>query len=153
MSFSLLHFTFIYVLCKKYYTRFFFFLQIKPLYQEYQKILGSELWEPLNRFWAECYESCKLTSQKRAHIQMESRKRFQVKNLLKFHTNHFYGNLFFNYIQERILNSYRIRQSEESARINVKNSCIKTKTREVELKWKMIGQYLYGIRGPWAKFE
>lgn len=36
------------------------------------------LWEPLNRFWAESYEACKASSQKRAKYLLESRRKFQV---------------------------------------------------------------------------
>lgn len=58
----------------------FLLLQIKPLYSTYQKDLSNSLWEPLNTFWAECYESCKFSSQRRAKLQMESRRKFQVSH-------------------------------------------------------------------------
>lgn len=58
----------------------FLLLQIKPLYSTYQKDLSNSLWEPLNTFWAECYESCKFSSQRRAKLQMESRRKFQVSD-------------------------------------------------------------------------
>lgn len=40
--------------------------------------VSSMIWEQLNRFWAESYEACKASSQKRAKFSMESRRKFQV---------------------------------------------------------------------------
>lgn len=41
------------------------------------------LWEPLNTFWAESYEACKASSQKRAKYLMESRRKFQVGVIIR----------------------------------------------------------------------
>lgn len=58
--------------------------QIKPLHDAYQAEVSTTLWEPLNTFWAECYEACKSSSQKRAKQLMESRRKFQVSQTKEF---------------------------------------------------------------------
>lgn len=63
----------------------FFLSQIKPLHDSYQNEIATTLWEPLNMFWAECYEACKTASQKRAALQLESRRRFQVNYFSYIH--------------------------------------------------------------------
>ncbi|XP_055643375.1 neurobeachin-like protein 1 isoform X2 [Toxorhynchites rutilus septentrionalis] len=105
--------------------------KIKPLYVSYQKVLSDSLWEPLNTFWAECYESCKLSSQRRARLQMESRRKFQ----------------------EKILIPCRIRQSEELARINVQQIQRKAKDAYTERRWNILKRFLYGPKGAWAKLS
>ncbi|EAA07301.3 AGAP003386-PA [Anopheles gambiae str. PEST] len=102
---------------------------IKPLYTSYQKDLSITLWEPLNTFWAECYESCKLSSQRRAKLQMESRRKFQ----------------------ERILVPCRIRQSEENARLSIQQAQRKAKDANTERRWLNLQRFLYGPKGAWAK--
>lgn len=57
----------------------FYCSQIKPLHDAYQNEVSATLWEPLNTFWAECYEACKSSSQRRAIQLMESRRKFQVR--------------------------------------------------------------------------
>lgn len=57
-------------------------LQIKPLHDAYQKEIEKQLWEPLNTFWAECYEKSKKISAACLDIEMESRQKFQVRLLL-----------------------------------------------------------------------
>lgn len=60
-------------------------IQIKPLHDAYLSEVSSMIWEQLNRFWAESYEACKASSQKRAKNLMESRRKFQVsKSLISF---------------------------------------------------------------------
>ncbi|XP_040150983.1 neurobeachin-like protein 1 isoform X2 [Anopheles arabiensis] len=103
--------------------------KIKPLYTSYQKDLSITLWEPLNTFWAECYESCKLSSQRRAKLQMESRRKFQ----------------------ERILVPCRIRQSEENARLSIQQAQRKAKDANTERRWLNLQRFLYGPKGAWAK--
>uniref|UniRef100_A0AAG5CUG9 DUF4704 domain-containing protein n=1 Tax=Anopheles atroparvus TaxID=41427 RepID=A0AAG5CUG9_ANOAO len=103
--------------------------KIKPLYTSYQKDLSNTLWEPLNTFWAECYESCKLSSQRRAKLQMESRRKFQ----------------------ERILVPCRIRQSEENARLSILQAQRKAKEANTERRWLTLQRFLYGPKGAWAK--
>ncbi|XP_055608825.1 neurobeachin-like protein 1 isoform X2 [Uranotaenia lowii] len=102
--------------------------KIKPLYTSYQKDLSNTLWEPLNTFWAECYESCKFSSQRRAKLQMESRRKFQ----------------------ERILIPCRIRQSEELARVNLHQTQRKAKDTHIERRWHIWKRFLYGPKGAWA---
>ncbi|XP_058062662.1 neurobeachin-like protein 1 isoform X2 [Anopheles bellator] len=103
--------------------------KIKPLFTSYQKDLSNTLWEPLNTFWAECYESCKLSSQRRAKLQMESRRKFQ----------------------ERILVPCRIRQSEENARLSVQQAQRKAKDANTERRWLTLQRFLYGPKGAWTK--
>ncbi|XP_049530577.1 neurobeachin-like protein 1 isoform X2 [Anopheles darlingi] len=103
--------------------------KIKPLFSAYQKDLSNTLWEPLNTFWAECYESCKLSSQRRAKLQMESRRKFQ----------------------ERILVPCRIRQSEENARLNVQQAQRKAKDANTERRWLTLQRFLYGPKGAWTR--
>ncbi|XP_021704634.1 neurobeachin-like protein 1 isoform X1 [Aedes aegypti] len=105
--------------------------KIKPLYSTYQKDLSNSLWEPLNTFWAECYESCKFSSQRRAKLQMESRRKFQ----------------------EKILIPCRIRQSEELARITVQQTQRKAKDAHIDRRWQMLKRFLYGPKGAWAKLS
>ncbi|EDS42117.1 conserved hypothetical protein [Culex quinquefasciatus] len=102
---------------------------IKPLYTSYQKDLSNSLWEPLNTFWAECYESCKFSSQRRAKLQMESRRKFQ----------------------EKILIPCRIRQSEELARVNVQQTQRKAREAHVGRRWHTLKRFLYGSKGAWVK--
>uniref|UniRef100_A0A182S6I5 Uncharacterized protein n=1 Tax=Anopheles maculatus TaxID=74869 RepID=A0A182S6I5_9DIPT len=102
---------------------------IKPLYTSYQKDLSNTLWEPLNTFWAECYESCKLSSQRRAKLQMESRRKFQ----------------------ERILVPCRIRQSEENARLTIQQTQRKAKDANTDHRWLNLQRFLYGPKGAWTK--
>uniref|UniRef100_A0A182FQT6 Uncharacterized protein n=1 Tax=Anopheles albimanus TaxID=7167 RepID=A0A182FQT6_ANOAL len=104
-------------------------IDIKPLFSAYQKDLSNTLWEPLNTFWAECYESCKLSSQRRAKLQMESRRKFQ----------------------ERILVPCRIRQSEENARLNVQQAQRKAKDANTERRWLTLQRFLYGPKGAWTR--
>uniref|UniRef100_A0A182W0M3 Uncharacterized protein n=1 Tax=Anopheles minimus TaxID=112268 RepID=A0A182W0M3_9DIPT len=103
--------------------------KIKPLYTSYQKDLSNTLWEPLNTFWAECYESCKLSSQRRAKLQMESRRKFQ----------------------ERILVPCRIRQSEENARLSIQQTQRKAKDANTDRRWLNLQRFLYGPKGAWSK--
>ncbi|XP_053679026.1 neurobeachin-like protein 1 [Anopheles nili] len=103
--------------------------KIKPLFTSYQKDLSNTLWEPLNTFWAECYESCKLSSQRRAKLQMESRRKFQ----------------------ERILVPCRIRQSEENARLSIQQTQRKAKEANTDRRWLYLQRFLYGPKGAWAK--
>lgn len=60
-----------------------FHLQIKPLHDAYQKEIEKQLWEPLNVFWAECYEKSKKISVACVDIEMESRQKFQVRKKAK----------------------------------------------------------------------
>lgn len=78
-------------------------------------------------FWAECYESCKLSSQKRAKIQMESRHKFQ----------------------QSILIPWRIRQSEEIFRINTLTNTMRVRDNKTERIWKSAKRFLNGSRGAW----
>ncbi|XP_058454329.1 neurobeachin-like protein 1 isoform X1 [Malaya genurostris] len=105
--------------------------KIKPLYTSYQRDLSNTLWEPLNTFWAECYESCKFSSQRRAKLQMESRRKFQ----------------------ERILIPCRIRQSEELARVNVQQTQRRAKDAHVDRRWQILKRFLYGPKGAWSKLS
>lgn len=57
-----------------------FIFQIQPLYDSYQRDVEINLWEPINRYWAECYEACKLASKKRSTFQAENRTIFQVSS-------------------------------------------------------------------------
>lgn len=79
---------------------FFSFItfQLKPLYDSYQNDVNTIISEPLNTFWAECYESCKLSSQKRAKLLTDSRRRFQVCNDCIFLFEKFYIYIIINTI-------------------------------------------------------
>lgn len=99
------------------------------MYQAYEKDVNDTLTEPLNTFWAECFEACKETSNKRVGLQMESRRKFN----------------------ERIWLPWRIRQSEENARLNLKNNQLKAKDLRTERRWMILKRYLYGKKGTWAK--
>lgn len=52
---------------------------------------------------------------------------------------------------ERIWMPWRIRQSEENARLNYKNVSQKSKDLRTERRWHILQRYLYGKRGIWAK--
>lgn len=59
------------------------YIQVQPLYDVYQREVELNLWEPINRYWAECYEACKIASKKRGTLQADNRALFQVKYLLQ----------------------------------------------------------------------
>lgn len=103
--------------------------QIKPLYLAYEKDVNDTLSEPLNTFWAECFEACKDTSNKRVSMQMESRRKFN----------------------ERIWLPWRMRQSEENARLNQKTNQHKAKDLRTDRRWHILKRYLYGRKGTWTK--
>ncbi|XP_037907722.1 neurobeachin-like protein 1 isoform X2 [Hermetia illucens] len=105
--------------------------KIKPLHDSYQNEIATTLWEPLNMFWAECYEACKTASQKRAALQLESRRRFQQK----------------------IIMPWRVRQVEEMTRFNTAAVHARTKDSTIKRKWKSAKRFLYGPRGPWYNGE
>lgn len=102
-------------------------LQIKPLHDSYQKDVTTILWEPLNIFWAECYEACKLSTQNRSKHQMESRRRFQQK----------------------ILVPWRSRQTEELTRLNGLLTSQRINDCLIERQWKSAKRFLHGERGTW----
>ncbi|KAJ6636555.1 Neurobeachin-like protein 2 [Pseudolycoriella hygida] len=102
--------------------------RIKPLHEGYQSEVSATLWEPLNTFWAECYEACKASSQKRAKQLMESRRKFQQK----------------------ILVPWRLRQTDEVARLSSLSSTLKMKDNQTERRWKTMKRFLYGPRGAWC---
>uniref|UniRef100_A0A1B0AQU5 Uncharacterized protein n=1 Tax=Glossina palpalis gambiensis TaxID=67801 RepID=A0A1B0AQU5_9MUSC len=52
-------------------------LKVQPLYDVYQREVELNLWEPINRYWAECYEACKVASKKRGTLQADNRALFQ----------------------------------------------------------------------------
>ena len=83
----------------------------------------------MNTFWAECFEACKTTSNKRKDLQMESRKKFY----------------------ERVLSPWVRRQMEENARLNQKTNQQKAKDLKTERRWLILKRYLYGKKGTWAK--
>lgn len=56
----------------------FLLLQIRPQYELYRRDTETSLGEPLNTFWAECYEAGKAAAGARARAQQDSRARFQV---------------------------------------------------------------------------
>lgn len=60
-----------------------FFFKVQPLYDSYQREVEINLWEPINRYWAECYEACKMASKKRSTFQTENRTVFQVRQNAK----------------------------------------------------------------------
>jgi Domain of unknown function (DUF4800) len=91
--------------------------------------VSKTLREPLDTFWAECYEACKKASQHRAKLQMESRRRFQ----------------------EKILVPWRVRQSEENARLSISLGTQKVRDKQVERRWLINKRFLYGPQGAWAK--
>ncbi|KAL5292423.1 NBEAL1 family protein [Megaselia abdita] len=100
---------------------------IKPLHDNFQRETETTLWEPINRFWAECYEACKVSSVKRATFQSENRRLFQQK----------------------IVMPWKLRQVEEIARMNTLSINQKTRDNLIKKRWKTAKRFLYGPRGPW----
>ncbi|XP_055846151.1 neurobeachin-like protein 1 isoform X1 [Episyrphus balteatus] len=100
---------------------------IKPLFDNYQREIESTLWEPINRYWAECYEACKAASKKRGTFQAENRRHFQQK----------------------IVVPWKVRQVEEMTRLSASALHQKTKSSYIKKKWKTAKRFLYGPRGPW----
>ncbi|EDW05408.2 uncharacterized protein Dmoj_GI14576 [Drosophila mojavensis] len=100
---------------------------VKPLYDRYQREIELHLWEPINRFWAECYEACKAASKQRASFQATNRRVFQQK----------------------IYMPWKVRQVEEMQRLQ--NAALQHKTNDshIRKKWKTAKRFLYGPRGPW----
>ncbi|XP_015015894.2 neurobeachin-like protein 1 isoform X1 [Drosophila mojavensis] len=104
---------------------------VKPLYDRYQREIELHLWEPINRFWAECYEACKAASKQRASFQATNRRVFQQK----------------------IYMPWKVRQVEEMQRLQ--NAALQHKTNDshIRKKWKTAKRFLYGPRGPWFTGE
>ncbi|XP_055695703.1 neurobeachin-like protein 1 [Lutzomyia longipalpis] len=103
--------------------------RIKPLHDAYQKEIEVTLCEPLNTFWAECYESCKRTGKLCKEIEMESRTKFQ----------------------EKIIMPWRYRQSEEIHRQNAALATLKADEVKCDRLYRQFRRSLYGARGPWSK--
>lgn len=82
---------------------FSFYLQIKPLHDTYLNEVSSMIWEQLNRFWAESYEACKASSQKRAKNLMESRRKFQVSKSVMLLSRHCVGKWHRKWCKENLL--------------------------------------------------
>ncbi|XP_073843399.1 neurobeachin-like protein 1 isoform X2 [Musca autumnalis] len=100
---------------------------IQPLYDSYQRDVEINLWEPINRYWAECYEACKVASKKRSTFQAENRTLFQKK----------------------IVIPWKVRQVEETTRLNAAALQHKRHSSHIKKKWKCAKRFLYGPRGPW----
>ncbi|XP_017126991.1 neurobeachin-like protein 1 isoform X3 [Drosophila elegans] len=100
---------------------------VKPLYDRYQRDIELHLWEPINRFWAECYEACKAASKQRASNQTENRRLFQQK----------------------IYMPWKVRQVEEMQRLQAAALHHKTTDSHIRKRWKTAKRFLYGPRGPW----
>ncbi|KAI8117003.1 Eukaryotic initiation factor 4A [Lucilia cuprina] len=101
--------------------------RVQPLYDSYQREVEINLWEPINRYWAECYEACKIASKKRSTFQSENRTLFQKK----------------------IVIPWKVRQVEETTRLNAAALQHKRKCSHIKKKWKCAKRFLYGPRGPW----
>jgi len=106
---------------------FAIYFQVKPLYDRYQRDIELHLWEPINRFWAECYEACKAASKQRASFQATDRRVFQQK----------------------IYMPWKVRQVEEMQRLQTAAMQHKTMDNHIRKKWKTAKRFLYGPRGPW----
>ncbi|XP_034109719.1 neurobeachin-like protein 1 isoform X1 [Drosophila albomicans] len=104
---------------------------VKPLYDRYQRDIELHLWEPINRFWAECYEACKAASKQRASFQATNRRVFQQK----------------------IYMPWKVRQVEEMQRLQTAAMQHKTSDNHIRKKWKTAKRFLYGPRGPWYTGE
>ncbi|XP_034121153.1 neurobeachin-like protein 1 isoform X2 [Drosophila guanche] len=100
---------------------------VKPLYDRYQRDIELHLWEPINRFWAECYEACKAASKQRATYQTDNRRLFQQK----------------------IYMPWKVRQVEEMQRLQAAALHHKTLDSHIRKRWKRAKRFLYGPRGPW----
>ncbi|XP_011184852.2 neurobeachin-like protein 1 isoform X2 [Zeugodacus cucurbitae] len=100
---------------------------VKPLHDVYQREIELNLWEPINRYWAECYEACKAASKRRGTYQAENRRIFNQK----------------------IVMPWKVRQVEEMTRLNAATLTQKTTTSHIKKRWKMAKRFLYGPRGPW----
>ncbi|XP_016965491.1 neurobeachin-like protein 1 isoform X2 [Drosophila biarmipes] len=100
---------------------------VKPMYDRYQRDIELHLWEPINRFWAECYEACKAASKQRAANQAENRRLFQQK----------------------IYMPWKVRQVEEMQRLQAAALHHKTVDSHIRKRWKTAKRFLYGPRGPW----
>ncbi|XP_044250350.1 neurobeachin-like protein 1 isoform X3 [Drosophila takahashii] len=100
---------------------------VKPMYDRYQRDIELHLWEPINRFWAECYEACKAASKQRATNQAENRRLFQQK----------------------IYMPWKVRQVEEMQRLQAAALHHKTVDSHIRKRWKTAKRFLYGPRGPW----
>ncbi|XP_031626139.1 neurobeachin-like protein 1 isoform X2 [Contarinia nasturtii] len=102
--------------------------KIKPLHDAYVNEVSSTIWEQLNRFWAESYESCKASSQIRAKNLMESRKKFQLK----------------------IIKQWRLRQNDEASRLNGIQSARKIHEKQIERKWRNAKNFLNSKKGAFS---
>ncbi|KAL9909105.1 neurobeachin-like protein 1 isoform 2-T2 [Glossina fuscipes fuscipes] len=100
---------------------------VQPLYDVYQREVELNLWEPINRYWAECYEACKVASKKRGTLQADNRALFQKK----------------------IIIPWKVHQLEETKRLSAAALHHKRKCSHIKKKWKCAKRFLYGPRGPW----
>ncbi|XP_067645670.1 neurobeachin-like protein 1 isoform X2 [Eurosta solidaginis] len=100
---------------------------VKPLHDAYQREIELNLWEPINRYWAECYEACKAASKRRGTYQAENRRIFNQK----------------------IVMPWKVRQVEEMTRLNAAALTQKTTNSHIKKRWKTAKRFLYGPRGPW----
>ncbi|XP_054734864.1 neurobeachin-like protein 1 isoform X2 [Anastrepha obliqua] len=100
---------------------------VKPLHDVYQREIELTLWEPINRYWAECYEACKAASKRRCTYQAENRRIFNQK----------------------IVMPWKVRQVEEMTRLNTAALAQKTTNSHIKKRWKTAKRFLYGPRGPW----
>ncbi|XP_063708929.1 neurobeachin-like protein 1 [Culicoides brevitarsis] len=102
--------------------------KIKPLNLTYEMDIKENVSEPLNIFWAECFETCKEISNKRVNMQMDSRRKFN----------------------ERIWLPWRMRQFTENARLNQKTINSKSKDLRTDRRWSILKRYFYGQKGTWS---
>ncbi|XP_017461884.1 PREDICTED: uncharacterized protein LOC108355227, partial [Rhagoletis zephyria] len=100
---------------------------VKPLHDVYQREIELNLWEPINRYWAECYEACKAASKRRGTYQADNRRIFNQK----------------------IVMPWKVRQVEELTRLNAAALAQKTTNSHIKKRWKTAKRFLYGPRGPW----
>lgn len=146
----------------------FSFEQIKPMHDAYLNEVSSMIWEQLNRFWAESYEACKASSQKRNMHLMESRRKFQVCNtFLRSECLHSFAKLSkvmanllqliskmvcvcSEYLQQKILAQWRMRQNDEANRLNGIQSSRKIREKQIERKWRSAKRFLHSKKGAFS---
>lgn len=138
------------------------------MHDAYLNEVSSMIWEQLNRFWAESYEACKASSQKRNMHLMESRRKFQVCNTFLWseclHSIAKLSKVMANllqliskmvcvcseYLQQKILAQWRMRQNDEANRLNGIQSSRKIREKQIERKWRSAKRFLHSKKGAFS---
>ncbi|XP_067013553.2 neurobeachin-like protein 1 [Anabrus simplex] len=101
--------------------------KVRPLFDKYNATLAGQLGEAMNTFWAECYESCKLSVQRRNAEVNESKLRFNAQ----------------------IVSKFRSRRAEDTDLFRDLLNQDHFQELLVQRKWRHLKAFFTGPRGAW----